>query len=660
MSFLLKKQTLLLVSFCLFFVCSQTTIAKDKWRPITPAELSMKKGKVEADADAEAIFWEVRVNDASRNLVMNHYVRVKILTERGREKFSKVDIPFTKGIKIRDIEARVVKPDNTISELKKEDVFEREIIKTDDVKVKAKSFAIPNIAAGVIVEYRYKEVYRNGLAEDMRMIFQRDIPMQNVAYYFKPAANVKYLTFNLSGNKFVKDKRGFYKATMSNVPALKEETNMPPEDEIRSWLLVYYVFSKRALNASSSDFWARTGGYLARRYEIKDTLKPGKKMKAAAAGIIAGANTDEEKVRKIFDFCKTKIKNISFDTKMTDDEKEKIKFNKDDDATYKKMQGRSYEINKLFASLADAAGFDTRIAFTGDRSKLFFNPRRAHESFIHMAGVAIKLNNRWEYFDPGSPFLPYKKLAWFEENTSVFLLAYKDYITTRTNLSNYDESTEKRIGKFKLSEDGTLDGTVEVNYTGHFSYRKKLNNYDISENAREEQLKNSIKDRISTAEISNISIENVTDPEKPFTYKYEVSVPNYAQKTGKRIFLQPGFFNYGASPRFTSSTRKYDIYFKFPWSESDEIEIELPKGYVLDNAESPAPLADNSKISSLTNDIGYNKTSNTLLVKRRFHFGGGDNILFKVGVYSAVKGLFDSFHKSDTHTITLKKEATAK
>ena len=473
MSFPVKKQTVLLVSLCFIFICSQVSFAKDDWRPITSEELSMKKGKVEADADAEAIFWEVKINDASRNLVMNHYVRIKILTERGREKYSKVDIGYTKGKKIRDIEARVIKQDGTIVELQKEDVFDREIVKTDDVKYKAKSFAVPNIEAGVIVEYKYKEVIRNGLAEDMRMIFQRDIPMQNVSYYFKPYGNVKYLTFNLSGNKFVKDKKGFYKVEMKNMPALKEEANMPPEDEIRSWLLVYYVFSKRAMKGTSSDFWARTGGYLARRYEIKDTLKPGKKMKAAAKEIIAGANTDDEKVRKLYDFCKIKVKNINFDTKMTDDEKEKIKINKNDDVTYKKMQGRSFEINKLFASLADAAGFDTRIAFTGDRSKLFFNPRRAHESFIHMAGVAIKLNNRWEYFDPGSPFLQYKKLAWFEENTSVFLLAYKDYITTRTPLSSYDESAENRTGKFKLSEDGTLEGTVEIKYTGQFSYRKK-------------------------------------------------------------------------------------------------------------------------------------------------------------------------------------------
>lgn len=658
MSFPSKQRSILLLLLCLFFAFSISVSGAKDWRPIKPEELSMKKGKVDPNADAEAIFWEVRVNDSRINMVMEHYVRLKIFSERGREKFSKVDIPFSKRIKIKNIEARVIKPDNSIVELSKEDVFEREIIKTDDVKVKAKSFAVPNIQEGAIVEYRYEEVYKRSSAEDMRMIFQRDIPMQYTAYYFKPYQSVKYLTFNLEGNKFVKDKKGYYKAELSNVPALKEEAHMPPEDEIKSWLLVYYT-SRRNSKASSSDFWSRVGGRMVYVYDIKDTLKPGKKIKRAAEQIISGASDPDDQIRKLFDFCKTQINNLSFDTKLTDDEKEKIKLNKSDYDTFKKKQGRAYEINKLFASLVDAAGFETRIAFTGDRSKLFFNTKRAHESFIHMAGIGIKLNNKWAYFDPGSPFLPYGKLAWFEERTSVFLLAYKDYYITRTELSDYRDSMEKRKGRFKLLEDGTLEGDVEIAYTGHFSYRYKMNNYDISENKREEILKNRIKERMGSAELSDIRIVNATDPEKPFTYKYKIRVPNYAQKTGKRIFLQPGFFEYGTSPRFASSERIHDIYFRFPWSESDDIEIELPQNFGLDNADSPPKFADNQRIGSQDINIEFNRSSRKLVYKRKFHFGGGGQIYFPVSSYSSVKRLFDSFHKSDTHTVTLKKQEVA-
>jgi hypothetical protein len=133
-------------------------------------------------------------------------------------------------------------------------------------------------------------------------------------------------------------------------------------------------------------------------------------------------------------------------------------------------------------------------------------------------------------------------------------------------------------------------------------------------------------------------------------------VPNYAQKTGKRIFLQPGFFEYGENPVFSTATRKYDIFFHYPWSEVDTIEIELPKGFALDSADAPAMLADPSKIGLLDIYMGVVKESNTLIYKRKFHFGGGGKTLFPVGTYQPLKNLFDGFHKADSHTVTLKQK----
>lgn len=651
MFFSFKKQIILFSAFVIL-ACSQIAFSQDKeWRDVTQAEREMKTAKVEADADAEAIFWEVRVDDSTENLVMKHYIRVKIFTERGREKYSKVDIPYIKGVKIKNIMARVIKPDGTISELAKTDVFDREIAKTDKIKVKAKSFAVPNIEQGVILEYRYQEVYPLSSAEDMRMIFQRDIPIENITYYFKPAVNARYLTFNMEDNKFVKDKGGFYRATLENVPAVKQESQMPPEDEVRSWLILYYT---RDLKGDSMDFWSRVGGTVAYRYDIKGILKPSKELQTAAASITAGATTADEKLSKLYDFCKTKIKNITYDAALTDDQREEIKPNKSPSDTYKKMQGLSRDINELFASMATALGFEARLAFGGDRSEMFFNVRKAHEEFVHFSAIAVEVEGRWRYFDPGNFYAPYGMLPWYEEDTDVLLIGSKTFITTKTPLSGTEKSVAKRTGKFKLLEDGTLEGTVKIEYTGQLSYERKIENYDKSGSKREEMLKEEIKQRMSTAEVSDIGIENANDPEKPFTYQFKVRVPNYAQKTGRRLFLQPGFFEYGMSPLFSSASRKYDIYFHFPWSEEDSVDIELPKGFVLDSADAPATLADPSRIGVLDISIRLDQSTNTLKFGRKFHFGGNGKILFPVGAYSAVKNLFDAFNKADTHTITLK------
>src|SRR5215212_4007671 len=122
----IQKSTLLLILMYLVCLSAQTARAQqvNEWRPVTPAELEMKTPQVEPDAEAEEIFWEVQLDDKKKKkLSYNHYVRVKIFTERGREKFSKFDIPFYKGRKVEEVAARVIKPDGTISELQPSDIF---------------------------------------------------------------------------------------------------------------------------------------------------------------------------------------------------------------------------------------------------------------------------------------------------------------------------------------------------------------------------------------------------------------------------------------------------------------------------------------------------------------------------------------------------------
>lgn len=652
MSLVSRTHYALLSLFCLLFVFSPMAFSQSKdWREVSPAELQMKTPRVEADADAEAIFWEVRVDDSSADeLALKHYVRVKIFTERGREKYSKIDLPFFKGMKVKDVQARIIKTDGSIVLINKDDVFEREIAKADGIKLKAKSFAVPNIEPGVILEYRYREIISDSTVGNMDLRFQRDIPIQEISYYVKPYAygsNLGYMSFNMGDTKFVEDKKGFYVAKMTNVPALKEEPRMPPEDEVRSWMLIYY-------NSLSTN-WAYVSGIYGRGF--KNASKPNNDVKKIAQEVAGNAQTDIEKLSKLFQYAKTQIKNVTYDPTVTDEARQEIsKKNKNANDVLKNKQGVVADIDMLFGAMATALGFDARVVLSGDRSENFFKPKNENSRFVHPCCVAVKADGNWKFYNPGAYFVSEGMLIWNEENTSAMIAGEKDFYWGETPLSDTDKTTAKRTGRFKLLEDGTLEGIVKIEYTGHLAYRYKMDNYAESVNKREENLKDEIKKRMSTAEVSNIAIENANDPEKPFIYRFNVRVPNYAQKTGKRIFLQPGFFEYGENPVFSTATRKYDIFFHYPWSEQDAIEIELPKDFALDNADAPATIADPQKISLLDISIGVNKETNSLVYKRKFYFGGDGHTLFSVRAYEPLKNLFDGFHKADSHTITLKQK----
>ena len=642
--------------FCVMFLAIPSVLAVgDEWKPITPEELALKSPVVEKDADAEVLFWEVRIDDAAKGeMVENHYIRIKIFTERGKDSQSKIDIPYLNRTKIKDIAARTIKPDGSIIELKKDDVFERTIVKVSGLKLKAKSFAVPGIEAGAIIEYRWREVSSGAWANRVRLQLQRDIPVQTVTYYIKPwsgsAYGMRYMPFHVPETvRFTKDKNGFHKVSMSNIPAFREEPRMPPEDQVRPWILIYYT---QDTNSSPEAYWRDLGKIY--HEVLKPLTKVNDEVRKASAEIIGDATTPDQKLERLFEYCRTKIKNVADDASgLTAEQKEKIKENKSPSDTLKRGMGTGSDIDLLFAALASAAGFDARLALTGDRSEIFFDPSFANALFLEPSSIAVRVGDQWKFYNPGYSYVSAGMLRWQEEGQQALISDPKQALWVKTPLSPPQKSLEKRSAKLTLSEDGTLEGDVRIEYTGQFAIEKKEYNDEDSPAEREETLREMVKGRMDTAEITNIRIENVQDPVKPFVYQYHIRIPGYAQRTGKRVFLQPGFFQRGLASLFSTSTRRHDVYFHYPWSEEDEVTIELPAGFTLESPDAPPPFhAEN--VSDYRVTIGVSKDQRTLVYKRTFFFGGNEAIMFPVASYELLRQYFDRVYKADNHAITLK------
>jgi hypothetical protein len=627
----------------------RTMAAAEDWRPIEPSDLALKAPLVEPNADSEAIFWDIRVDDGGENdLVLSHYVRIKIFNDRGREKFSKIDIPYINGVKIKDVAARTIKSDGTIVELAKTDIIEKTVVKASGIKLRTKTFAFPGIEPGAIIEYKWKEVRSNTSAQNLRLQFQRDIPVQAVTYHLKPAGSstVDVRAFNMDRPKFEKEKNGFQVATVKDMAAFREEPLMPPEDSVRSWAMVRYLNIFTLLlgyNMLGAQVYIWSQPY----------LKADKEIKQKVAEITANTDAAEDQIDKIFQFCRNNIKNTSDKSLgFTEDDIEKLKENKKSSDTLKRGVGPAIDVNLLFAAMVNAAGFDARIALMPDRSERLFDPSVVVPGALRPSAVAVRFGTEWKFFDPGLPYIAPGMLRWQEEGVDA-LIVDKDQVWVRTPVTDAQKSKEKRSAKLRLDENGTLEGDVTIEYTGHLAVERKVQNADDSPAQREENLKEMVKDRLSSAELTNIAIDDDADAAKPFVYKYHVRVPEYAQKTGKRLFFQPGFFMKGISALFSAGTRKYPIYFHHPWSEEDKVEITLPKGFALDNADRPAPI-NAGAISQYDVQMGITNDQSTLIYKRTFFFGKPDLLLFSVDKYDAIKQLFDEVNKADNHIITLK------
>ncbi len=166
-------------------------------------------------------------------------------------------------------------------------------------------------------------------------------------------------------------------------------------------------------------------------------------------------------------------------------------------------------------------------------------------------------------------------------------------------------------------------------------------------------MKQELAGQFEGAEITEVKVENVKNLEMPLVYAAKIRMPGYAQRTGKRLFLQPAFFHKNSTPRFAASERKWDIQFDYPWSETDRITILLPEGLELDQPTAPQSFKI-GETGEYKAGLALSEDRKQLVYTRLFDWGRKDQIIFPVKGYPAIKEAFDYVNEQDTHAVALK------
>src|SRR5258708_4826211 len=166
--------------------------------------------------------------------------------------------------------------------------------------------------------------------------FQMDIPVQMVKYSIRPVQRLKYITkagsrdrvplamrshsFQCENTPLALDRDGTYSTTLANVPAFREEPFMPPAYTVQPWVLVYYS-EDRTLAADK--FWRELGK---ENYHVfQQAAKVNDTVRNAAEEAIGDASAPEEKLRRLFAFCRSSIKNTRARDAESDDERTEFK-----------------------------------------------------------------------------------------------------------------------------------------------------------------------------------------------------------------------------------------------------------------------------------------------------------------------------------------------
>ena len=641
-----------MVVLALATVCPSSLWAGTGFQPVNPEELKMTGDPKAPGAPAIILYRQVDRDDNGRTSHEDNYYRVKILTEEGR-KYADVEIVFAKGRNdVIGIRARTIKPDGSIRDFDGK-VFEKTIEKSRGSKYFAKTFTLPEVQPGSIIEYYYSYDLKEDTLYDSNWILTDELFTKSAKFSLKPYRHDYPNNFNLrwtwnalpAGTPMPKEGPDhIIRLEARDIPAFQREDFMPPENEVKS--RVNFIYSLDSPESDANRFWKQVGKK--RNGTLEGFLGKRKAMEEAVGQIVSPNDTPEVKLRKIYDRVQ-KIRNTSYEIQKTEQEaqRDKEKSATNVEEVWKRGYGDGVQLTWLYLALVRAAGFEAYGCWVSDRRQYFFTPVTMQPEKLDANVVLVKLNGKDLYFDPGAEFTPFGLLIWTETGTPGLRLDGDGGTWIKTTLPESADSQILRNAKLKLSDTGDLEGKLTVTYTGLEGMYRRLEERNADEVGRKKFLEDELKEQIpAAAELELTNKPDWASSETPLVAELDVKIPGWVSSAGKRAVLPVGFFAADEKRVFEHAQRVHPIYFEYPHEKIDDVTIELPTGWQVSSV--PAPQTHDAKV--VLYDLKMESSNGTVRVTRKLNI---DLLILEQKYYAALRNFFQTVRTGDEEQILL-------
>ena len=635
------------------FALSSRSFAFDEWRPISPEELKMTSEPKAPGAPAIILWRQVDRDDHGLTAHEKNYVRIKILTEEGR-KYADVEIPFDKssGNSVVHISGRTIAPDGSITNFD-EKVFEKTIVKAKGVKFLAKTFTLPNVQVGSIIEYNYTVDLSEEKIFNSHWILSDELFTRAASFSLKPYTS-NYIPVSCrwswhllpAGADQPKEAPDHViRMQVHDVPAFRTEDYMPPENEMKS--RVDFTYSDEAVDKDPAQFWKRRGKKL--NDQLESFVGKRKAMEQAVAQIVSPSDSQEVKLQKIYARVQ-QLRNTSYEVRKTEQEqkREKEKEASNVEEVWKRGYADGGHLTWLFLALTRAAGFEAYGVWAADRRNYFFNPNLMDANNLDANVVLVKLNGKELYFDPGAAFTPYGMLEWGETGVQGLRLDKDGGSWVRTTLPDSSESRIERNAALNLSETGDLEGKLTITYAGLEAMRRRVEERNQDESERRKYLEDEAKEYIPAA--SEIDLSNKPDwanSSTPLVAEYKVRIPGWVSGAGRRAMLPVGIFTASEKRVFEHAERVHPIYFEYPFEKLDDVTITLPVGWQVGSLP-PAKKQDGN--GAVLYELKAENDKSTIHLSRKLKI---DVLLLEPKYYAALRNFFQVVRSGDEEQVVL-------
>jgi len=380
------------------------------FQPVSPEELKMTVEPEVPGAPAIILFREVDRDDNGRNSHEDHYVRIKVLTEAGRD-YANMAIEFDKSYEnVLNIHARTIRTDGSI-QVFDGSVFEKTIVKAKGLQYLAKTFTLPDVQVGSIIEYSYTITLGEHYIYSSHWILNDELFTRRARFTLKPF-QAKYGKLSLRrswqglppGSEAKEGPDHVFRMDVENIPGFEVEDFMPPPNEMKG--RVDFIYEEQYFERDPDLYWRHVDkdwydwleGFVGKR----------KPMEEAVARIVSPNDPPELKLRKIYDRVQ-QMRNTSYEIEKTaqEEKRDKEKLAQTVEDVWKRGYGNGKILTWLYLGLIRAAGFEAYGVWVSSRSEYFFNPTTMESAKLNANVVLVKLNGKYLYLDPGAAFTPF-------------------------------------------------------------------------------------------------------------------------------------------------------------------------------------------------------------------------------------------------------------
>lgn len=625
-----------------------SSVHGDDWLPINPEDLALKDNPKQPGADAMILYRSSHI-DAKRADIdgdfTEEYMRIKIFTQEGTKQADR-EIEFVKeNADIKDIRARTIHPDGTIINFDGK-VFEKTVVKLSGFRYLAKTFTLPDVRPGSIIEYKYRRQTKPGYVLSQEWILSSSLYTREVHFSIIPYARegglpLFFRQYGLpSGTIPEKQPNGSFAMSAHDIVGIEDEPYMPPEKALQARVEFYYRDLDEPNNETPEHFWARKGKKYNDTFEGFISKKG--TLEKEVARITASSDSPDVKLQKICARVR-EIRDLGLEEGKSEKErkKENLKDNSSVDDLLKHGYGYGRQLDYLFAGLARAAGYESSVVFVSTRDRNIFNPNMMDPSELNGDIIWVRAAGKEYWIDPSSRYFPLNTLPWPETGTQGLRLNKQGTEFVKLPMLASSDSVTSRHADLEVADDGGATGKIQIDFIGQRAGYMRLDNRATDETGRKKAVVDQVKSWLPAG--SNFELTSLTNWEnsdQPLHIEGTVSIPNFGSTVGRRVLVPLSIFQSEDVKSFQNAKRVNPIYIHYPYQETDEIRIHAPAGYRIESAPQPKT----HKPGAVSYEITPSQESSVIVVKRHLDINA---MFFARDNYRALQAFFNNVKTDD-------------